>query len=270
MTTIRRSGTQLLDLPYGNDHTSEFVVAMSYGRAATRLTVVEKSMNTNCIRPKALPKLSRSLVLGGLIALLVAARAADASPINVAFVLTAGANVIDMTGPWEVFQDTMAGDQSAFQLFTVGESTSPVTMSGGLRAVPNYTFENAPHADIVVIGAQQGEGAPVLLEWLRARARDSRVVMSVCTGAYKLARVGLLDGKKATTHHEFWDEFARTFPKVQLVRGSRFVQSDDVIYTAGGLTSGIDLALHIVEKFYGPDTADQTAAHMEYHRRDRD
>ena len=156
MTTIRRPGTQILNISSGNDLKSELVVAMSYGRAATRFTVVEKSMNTNYTRPKALTRLSRSLVLGGLIALLVAARAADAPPINVAFVLTAGANVIDMTGPWEVFQDTMAGDQSAFQLFTVGESTSPVTMSGGLRAVPNYTFENAPHADIVVIGAQQG------------------------------------------------------------------------------------------------------------------
>jgi transcriptional regulator GlxA family with amidase domain len=141
-------------------------------------------------------------------------------------------------------------------------------MSGGLRAVPNYSFEDAPHPDIVVIGAQQGPGAPVLLEWLRGRARDSRVVMSVCTGAYKLARIGLLDDKKATTHHEFWDEFAKTFLKVRLVRGRRFVQSDDVIYTAGELTSGIDLALHIVEKFYGRETADRTAAHMEYHRRD--
>jgi transcriptional regulator GlxA family with amidase domain len=190
--------------------------------------------------------------------------AAETYPMKVAFVLTEGANVIDMAGPWEVFQDTMIGDRMAFELFTVGVSTAPVTMSGGLRAVPHHTFANAPHPDIVVIGAQHG--APALPEWLRRRANDSRIVMSVCTGAFKLGDAGLLDGKKATTHHEFWDAFAKKFPKTQLERGSRFVQSDDVIYTAGGLTSGIDLALHIVEKLYGREVADRTAAYMEYHR----
>jgi transcriptional regulator GlxA family with amidase domain len=153
-------------------------------------------------------------------------------------------------------------------LFTVGESKSPVTMTGGLRVVPNHTFADAPHADIVVVGAQRG--ARALPEWLRARVRDSRVVMSVCTGVFKLADAGLLDGKKATTHHEFWDAFAKKFPQAQLERGSRFVQSDEIIYSAGGLTSGIDLALHIVEKFYGREVADRTAAYMEYSRRGSD
>ena len=190
----------------------------------------------------------------------------EAAPeeLKVAFVLTEGANVIDLAGPWEVFQDTMVGDRMAFQLFTVSQSTDPVTMTGGLRAVPKYTFANAPHPDIVVIGAQQG--APALREWLRARAKDSRVVMSVCTGAFKLADAGLLDGKKATTHHEFWDAFAKKFPRVDLQRGTRYVQSEEAIYTAGGLTSGIDLALHIVEKFYGRGAADRTAEYMEYNR----
>lgn len=90
--------------------------------------------------------------------------------------------------------------------------------------------------------------------------------MSVCTGAFKLASAGLLDGKKATTHHDYLDAFAKKFPKVQLERSQRFVQSSDVIYTAAGLSSGIDLALHIVEKFYGREVADRTAAYMEYRR----
>lgn len=223
-------------------------------------------MNYNQIKP-ALRAKSGSLLLLGicvLSALLSTGVAAETQPMKVAFVLTEGANVIDMAGPWEVFQDTMTGDQMAFELFTVGESTAPVTMTGGLRAVPNHTFADAPHPDIVVIGAQRG--VPALPEWLRERARNSRIVMSVCTGAFKLGDAGLLDGKKATTHHEFWDAFAKKFPKTQLERGSRFVQSDDVIYTAGGLTSGIDLALHIVEKLYGREVADRTAAYMEYRR----
>jgi transcriptional regulator GlxA family with amidase domain len=223
-------------------------------------------MNVN--RSNPIPTARSRLLLLLLSCAFSFALSACAQPMKVAFVLTEGANVIDMAGPWEVFQDTMVGDRMGFELFTVGESSSPVTMTGGLRAVPQYTFANAPHADIVVIGAQRGASA--LPEWLRARATDSRVVMSVCTGAFKLADAGLLEGKKATTHHEFWDAFAKKFPNIQLERGSRFVQSDDVLFTAGGLTSGIDLALHIVEKFYGREAADRTAAYMEYRHRGSD
>ena len=222
-------------------------------------------MNVN--RSNPIPAARSRLLLLLLSCAFSFALSACAQPMK-AFVLTEGANVIDMAGPWEVFQDTMVGDRMGFELFTVGESNKPVTMTGGLRAVPQYTFANAPHADIVVIGAQRGASA--LPEWLRARAKDSRVVMSVCTGAFKLADAGLLEGKKATTHHEFWDAFAKKFPNIQLERGSRFVQSDDVLFTAGGLTSGIDLALHIVEKFYGREAADRTAAYMEYRHRGSD
>jgi len=195
--------------------------------------------------------------------------AEDRSPdlpqqLKVAFVVSESANLIDMAGPWEVFQDTTIGDRGAFELFTISESSAPLTMTGGLKIIPAHTFSKSPKADIVVIGAQRG--TPGLSEWLRARGSDSRVMMSVCTGAFKLADAGLLDGKKATTHHDFWDGFAAKFPRVQLERGSRFVQSDERIFTAGGLTSGIDLALHIVEKFHGREVADRTAAYMEYRR----
>jgi transcriptional regulator GlxA family with amidase domain len=88
--------------------------------------------------------------------------------------------------------------------------------------------------------------------------------MSVCTGAFQLGAAGLLDGKRATTHHDAFENFKKQFPKVTLIEGQRFVQSDDVIYTAGGLTSGIDLALHVVERYYGRQAAMDTAKYMEY------
>jgi transcriptional regulator GlxA family with amidase domain len=81
-----------------------------------------------------------------------------------------------------------------------------------------------------------------------------------------LGRAGLLDGRTATTHHEFWDDFERTFPKVKLERGPRFVEHERVA-TAGGLTSGIDLALRVVERYYGRETAQATATYMEYESR---
>jgi transcriptional regulator GlxA family with amidase domain len=184
----------------------------------------------------------------------------------VAFVITDSANVIDLAGPWEVFQDTPIPGTSepGFRLYTVSDSTRTLTLTGGLKVIPDYTFDDAPAPAIVVVGAQRG--SPRMLQWLRAVGADSRtqVLMSVCTGAFKLADAGLLDGKRATTHHDYFDEFARRYPKVELERGARFVQSGPTLFTAGGLTSGIDLALHIVGRYYGEEAARLTARYMEY------
>ena len=87
--------------------------------------------------------------------------------------------------------------------------------------------------------------------------------MSVCTGAFVLASTGLLSGKSATTHHNAFGEFAMDFPDVQLRRGARFVE-DGSVASSGGLTSGIDLALHVVERYYGREAAKRTADGMEY------
>jgi transcriptional regulator GlxA family with amidase domain len=195
-------------------------------------------------------------------------------PILVAVVLTEGATMIDFAGPWEVFQDVQVPErgktmeeQMPFELFTVGSSKAPIRTSGGghlpgMSVVPDYTFADAPTPDIVVVGAQRG--GPGLSEWLRAMRGQSRIVMSVCTGAFKLGEAGLLDGKKATTHHDFYDAFAKRNPKVQLLRSKRYVQADDVVFTAGGLSSGIDLALHVVELYFGREVAERTARYMEY------
>jgi transcriptional regulator GlxA family with amidase domain len=86
----------------------------------------------------------------------------------------------------------------------------------------------------------------------------------VCTGAFRVAQAGLLDGLPATTHHDYLDKFAAEFPKVRIVRSVRYVQSEPTIYTAGGLTSGVDLALHIVEGYFGHEVAQKTADYMEY------
>jgi len=92
-------------------------------------------------------------------------------------------------------------------------------------------------------------------------------VMSVCTGAFKLAAAGVLDGKKATTHHGSYGRLQHDFPRVLVQRGMRYVQSDPVIFTAGGLSSGIDLALHVVELYFGRGVAETTAKYMEYEGR---
>jgi putative intracellular protease/amidase/YHS domain-containing protein len=184
--------------------------------------------------------------------------------IPVAFLISEGAVMIDFTGPWEVFQDVMVPGRTdhPFRLYTVSESTSPIHASGGMKIVPNYTFENAPAPKIIVIPAQ-GEPSQATLEWIRKVTKTTDVTMSVCTGAFVLAKTGLLSGKAATTFHGAFVSFANEFPDIHLKRGARFVE-DGNLATAGGLSSGIDLALRVVERYFGREVAQKTAYNMEY------
>jgi len=188
--------------------------------------------------------------------------------IPVAFAISEGVTVIDFAGPWEVFQDVMVSDrgkdmdeQMPFELFTVSEKTEPVTGSAGLKLVPDYSFDSAPQPKVIVVPAQRGSQA--LHSWLRKMSTSTDVIMSVCTGAFQVAKAGLLTGKEATTHHDFFDQFAKSFPDITLKRGLRFVENEK-ISTAGGLTSGIDLALRVVDRYFGREVAQTTATYMEY------
>lgn len=190
----------------------------------------------------------------------------DGNTIPVAFLLDQGATVIDFAGPWEVFQDSYSGNRG-FQLFTVAPDKVPIKASGGMTILPDYALADAPQPKVIVIPAQgggrTGEGVERRIAWLRAMAPKADVVMSVCTGAFLLARTGLLDGLQATTHHQFQDDFERAFPKVKLVRHGRFVDNGKII-TAGGLSSGIEGALHVVERYLGAGTRKEAADYMEY------
>jgi putative intracellular protease/amidase/YHS domain-containing protein len=187
-------------------------------------------------------------------------------PVPVAFPISNGAVVIDYSGPWEVFQDTMLPSDTdhrpGFELYTVSDNTQPVTVSGGMKVVPNYSFADAPAPKVIVIPAQDGSDA--MLEWIRKAAKTADLTMSVCTGAFLLAKTGLLAGKVATTHHGSYGRFKMEYPDIQLKRGYRFVEAGDNLATAGGLTSGMDLALRVVERYYGRFIAERTAYYMEY------
>jgi transcriptional regulator GlxA family with amidase domain len=202
-----------------------------------------------------------------------ATSAASRAPakIPVAFLLDDGATVIDFAGPWEVFQDTIVGSGQAFALFTVAPAAAPIHTEGndrperttGLMITPDCTFQTAPQPKIMVIGAQGGGRLPSKLEWIRNMAPGADVVLSVCTGAFILARTGLLDGMTATTHHDFFDAFASEFPRIRLVRDRRFVENGKLV-TAGGLTSGVDAALHVVARCLGDTVAQRTAEYLEH------
>ncbi|HXZ79429.1 MAG TPA: DJ-1/PfpI family protein [Terriglobales bacterium] len=184
--------------------------------------------------------------------------------IPVGFLLSEGAVVIDFCGPWEVFQDVSVPGrmEDAFRLYTVAETTKPIRASGGLTIVPDYTLSNAPAPKIIVIPAQHGH-SQAMLDWIRKSSRNADVTMSVCTGAFLLASTGLLAGKPATTHHSGYKGLEVEFPDVQVKRGARFVEAGNLA-TAGGLSSGIDLSLRVVERYFGREVATQTAYYLEY------
>jgi len=199
-------------------------------------------------------------------------------PIQVAFLLSEGATLIDFAGPWEVFQDVMvdgagkpilamvqlnAGSSARhpFTLYTVAERRDPLRVSGGLTVVPDHTFADAPPPDVIVVGAHRPSEAE--LSWLKRSSATAGITMSVCTGASVLARAGLLDGQKATTHYWFTEEYGKRWPKVTFVPGARFVESGRVASSAG-LSAGIDLALRVVERYLGREVAQGTATFMEY------
>ncbi|HEX3949501.1 MAG TPA: DJ-1/PfpI family protein [Steroidobacteraceae bacterium] len=184
--------------------------------------------------------------------------------IPVAFIISEGAVVIDFCGPWEVFQDTnKPGTREAlFDLYTVAETTNPIRASAGLHIIPDYTFESAPAPKLAVIPAQRGQ-TPAMLDYIRRITKSTDLTMSICTGMQVLADTGLLTGKAATTHHNAYARLSEKYPNIQMKRGARFVE-DGNLASSGGLSSGIDLALHVVERYFGREVATATAYRMEY------
>ncbi|MDE0877791.1 MAG: DJ-1/PfpI family protein [Sphingomonas bacterium] len=182
-----------------------------------------------------------------------------------------GVQVIDLAGPWETFQDTLATPDaaaSAFELFTVSETPRPFRASGGLMVVPDFTIHDAPVPDIVVVPHfdlpnPRTHEAAAIHHWIRETHDRAALTMSICTGAFQLAKTGLLDGIPMATNQKAYDNFAKAFPTIDLRRGPRFVESGRIA-TAGGLSAGIDLALRVVARYFGDGVAQATADTMEY------
>jgi putative intracellular protease/amidase/YHS domain-containing protein len=186
--------------------------------------------------------------------------------IPVAFPISGGAVLIDFAGPWEVFQSADIPGRgmmdNPFELYTVAETTNPIAISGGMKIVPDFTFQNAPPPKVIVIPAQSGS-TDAMLHWIRKATEATDVTMSVCTGAFVLAATGLLSGKAATTHHTSYSDLQMQFPDVRVKRGARFVEEGNLA-TAGGLTSGMDLALRVIGRYFGAEAVERTAFQLEY------
>jgi transcriptional regulator GlxA family with amidase domain len=193
--------------------------------------------------------------------------------LKVAFAVTERFNLLDVAGAWEVFGSARQpiegkrweeGGEHFYDTYLVADSTEPLH-GGGLLITPNYSFEKAPKPDIIVVVAQNGSPEK-LNEWLKKQSADGATIMSICVGAVKLARLGMLDGKYATSHHDYIERYEQQFPKVHWVREVRYVRSGDKIFTSGGDgLSGVDLALHLVDLRFGRKVAQGIADYLERH-----
>ncbi|MDE1191677.1 MAG: DJ-1/PfpI family protein [Arachidicoccus sp.] len=191
--------------------------------------------------------------------------------IKVAIVAYPGMELIDYSGPTDVFGMASEITEGQYSVYTVAENPQPVkTVNTHTTILPDYSFYNMPKPDILVIPGGDIKNIDSLisdkriLSLIKKYNADSSVkIMSVCTGAYLLAATGLLNNKRATTHFFVTDDFAERFPSVTLVKNVRYVDEGNII-TSSGVTSGIDAALHVVKENSGEYVADIVARALQY------
>lgn len=198
---------------------------------------------------------------------------------NVGILVFDGVEVLDFAGPFEVFSrtrlvpglDSRRSEESApFRVYTVARSMETVRATGDLKIVPHHSFADAPKIDLLVVPGGFGT-RPLMndvdtIRWIREVAPGSRKVTSVCSGALLLAKAGILEGKRATTHWGALD-LLESLGGVTVDRVARVV--DDGVITSAGVASGIDMSFYVVEQLHGRAVADETAHYMEYRRVER-
>ena len=197
--------------------------------------------------------------------------------INVGILIFDEVEVLDFAGPFEVFSRTRLSsgaesrrsDESApFNTFTVSMDNQPVIATGGLKIISDYTIKNYPNIDILIVPG--GFGTRILLNnesllsWIKSISDQATTTSSVCTGSLLLAKAGLLDGKRATTHWGAIEALKSISKDIQVINNRRIV--NDEIITSAGVSSGIDMAFMIVENLYGEQVASDTAKYIEFHR----
>ncbi len=195
---------------------------------------------------------------------------------SIAILLFDHVEVLDFAGPFEVFSVTGRRNiGEAYNVFTVAEK-KPVSARNNLVIHPTYTLDDCPPVDIFLVpggggfhedgtpfGTRHEMNNPVLLTWIREQSNTASLILSVCTGALLLAKAGLLNNKEATTHFMAIDLLKSISPTTKVSPEKRWVDNGSVVLSAG-VSAGIDMCLHVVEKLQGPEVARETAQYMQY------
>jgi transcriptional regulator GlxA family with amidase domain len=179
--------------------------------------------------------------------------------------------VLDLGGPFEVLSVASRlaerdGEPQPFRVLLIAAQPGPIVARGGLRVLPDLLLEEAPRLDVLIVpgGVVDAVAADQrVTDWVQEQARQVELLASVCTGAFVLAGAGLLNGLKVTTHWEDQADLARLFPALSVVSRVSWVDQGRVV-TSGGISAGIDMTLHLVERLHSRALAERTARQMEY------
>jgi transcriptional regulator GlxA family with amidase domain len=182
--------------------------------------------------------------------------------------------VLDFAGPFEVFSTAqrlramMSFDPGnrLFNVVTVAEKKEEIVARGGLQVKPMYGIEYHPNLDVLIIpgGVIESEmNKAHIISWIVATAGRADIVASVCTGVFLLAKAGLLDGMTVTTHWQDIPELRESFPAITVKEGVRWVDENHIL-TSAGISAGIDMSLHLVDRLAGREHALKTAKQMDY------
>jgi transcriptional regulator GlxA family with amidase domain len=180
---------------------------------------------------------------------------------------------LDLAGPYEVFttaarmsQRLAPQEETPYQVAVIGRESGPIATRAGLKVVADRSIGETSNLDVLVIPGgiiDDQLNTPEVIEWVRLTSRLAEVVASVCTGAFILAKAGLLDGRTATTHWEDAELLSKMFPQVRVVADTRWVDEGQVV-TSAGISAGIDMSLHLVARLNGHELAARTARQMDY------
>jgi len=190
--------------------------------------------------------------------------------LDIAILLFPEVEVLDFAGPFEVFSvaSRIARDwpQAPFRVSTVAATRAAVPARHGLPVIANFSFDEQPPVDLLIVPGgivDQPMGDPATLAWLEKTAENAALTASVCTGAFLLAKLGLLDGKTCTSHWEDIPDLRRDFPALTVVEDVPYVDEGRIV-TSAGISAGITMSLHLVGRILGVAAAKATARQMQY------
>jgi transcriptional regulator GlxA family with amidase domain len=188
---------------------------------------------------------------------------------NVGILLFDDAEVLDFAGPFEVFSvASQINNFEPFQVFTLSKDGKMISAVNGLKVCPDFSIDNHPHIDILIVSGGQGTRQllrdEVILAWVENAHHSTQLTLSICSGSRLFGKLGLLDHKFFCTHHEVYDHMHEVAPLSIPQKDKRFTQSTERLYTSGGISSGIDLSFYVIALLLGEETALRTAKYMEY------
>jgi transcriptional regulator GlxA family with amidase domain len=184
---------------------------------------------------------------------------------TIGILLFDGAEEMDFVGPWQVLTAAIE-DMSRERVLTVAHRIAPIVCEMGMRVIPDHSYRDVPALDVVLVpggsGARREISNPATTDWLRSTAARCSWITSVCTGAFLLVGTGLTQGRRVTTHHQFLKQL-REMGGADVIEGVRFVRDGNLV-TAGGVMSGIEMSLWLVEQLYGAAAVGKTKSYIAY------